>query len=174
MKNANSDVFIDIFSNTNAALAKPTLSGSALHRFKMKITKEMVKATVVVVSGKGSKKIGNSVVYKTDVYNEMTIEQYKEYKKNNSLPSPDFTTYLARDAHSMNYGEYGSHSPYRYGKNNEAPPGEYYLIKKKPGQKHSMYLSDNGKSPYIKGILGHGKDKESLYIIILLLTPLAV
>lgn len=74
----------------------------------------------------------------------------------------------------MNYGEYGPHSPYRYGKNNEAPPGEYYLIKKKPGQKHSMYLSDNGKSPYIKGILGHGKDKESLYIIILLLTPLAV
>jgi len=156
-KKISSDVFIDIFSNTNAALAKPTLSGSALHRFKMKITKEMVKATVVVVSGKGSKKIGNSVVYKTDVYNEMTIEQYKEYKKNNSLPSPDFTTYLARDAHSMNYGEYGSHSPYRYGKNNEAPPGEYYLIKKKPGQKHSMYLSDNGKSPYIKGILGHGE-----------------
>ena len=74
-------MFIDIFSNTNAALAKPTLSGSALHRFKMKITKEMVKATVVVVSGKGSKKIGNWVVYKKDVYNEMTIEQYKEYKK---------------------------------------------------------------------------------------------
>ena len=157
MKNANSDVFIDIFSNTNAALAKPTLSGSALHRFKMKITKEMVKATVVVVSGKGSKKIRNWVVYKTDVYNGMTIEQYKEYKKNNSLPTPDFTTYLARDAHSMNYGKYGSHSPYRYGKNNEAPPGEYYLIREKPGQKHLMYLSDNGKSPYIKGILGHGK-----------------
>jgi len=156
LKNANSDVFIDIFSNTNAALAKPTLSGSALHRFKMKITKEMVKATVVVVSGKGSKKIRNWVVYKTDVYNGMTIEQYKEYKKNNSLPSPDFTTYLARDAHSIKKKD-GRHSPYRYGTNNEAPPGEYYLIKKKPGQKHSMYLSDNGKSPYIKGIPGHGK-----------------
>lgn len=154
-KKITSDVFIDIFSNTNAALAKPTLSGSALHRFKMKITKEMVKATVVVVSGKGSKKIGNSVVYKTDVYNEMTIEQYKEYKKNNSLPSPDFTTYLARDAHSMNYGKYGSHSPYRYGKNNEAPPGEYYLIQKTfPTQKHSMYLSDKGKYPVIKGVDG--------------------
>ena len=38
-KNANSDVFIDIFSNTNAALSKPTLSGSALHRFKMKMAK---------------------------------------------------------------------------------------------------------------------------------------
>ena len=36
-KKINSDVFIDIFSNTNAALAKPTLSGSALHRFKMKL-----------------------------------------------------------------------------------------------------------------------------------------
>mgnify|MGYP000977888194 CR=1 FL=1 len=36
-KKINSDVFIDIFSNTNAALAKPTLSGVALHRFKMKI-----------------------------------------------------------------------------------------------------------------------------------------
>ena len=155
-KKISSDVFIDIFSNTNAALAKPTLSGSALHRFKMKITKEMVKATVVVVSGKGSKKIRNWVVYKTDVYNEMTIEQYKEYKKNNSLPSPDFTTYLARDAHSIKKKD-GRHSPYRYGTNNEAPPGEYYLIKKKPGQKHSMYLSDNGKSPYIKGIPGHGK-----------------
>ena len=153
MKNANSDVFIDIFSNTNAALAKPTLSGSALHRFKMKITKEMVKATVVVVSGKGSKKIRNWVVYKTDVYNGMTIEQYKEYKKNNSLPSPDFTTYLARDAHSMKK-KYGSHSPYRYGKNNEAPPGEYYLIREKPGQKHLMYLSDNGKYAVIKGVDG--------------------
>lgn len=154
-KKISSDVFIDIFSNTNAALAKPTLSGSALHRFKMKITKEMVKATVVVVSGKGSKKIRNSVVYKTDVYNEMTIEQYKEYKKNNSLPSPDFTTYLARDAHSMNYGEYGPHSPYRYGKNNEAPPGEYYLIQKTfPTQKHSMYLSDKGKYAVIKGVDG--------------------
>ena len=154
-KKISSDVFIDIFSNTNAALAKPTLSGSALHRFKMKITKEMVKATVVVVSGKGSKKIGNWVVYKTDVYNGMTIEQYKEYKKNNSLPTPDFTTYLARDAHSMNYGKYGSHSPYRYGKNNEAPPGEYYLIQKTfPTQKHSMYLSDKGKYPVIKGVDG--------------------
>ena len=97
-KKINSDVFIDIFSNTNAALAKPTLLGVALHRFKMRITKKMVKATVVVVSGKGSKKIKNWVVYKTDVYNEMTIDQYKEYKKNNSSPSPDFTTYLARDA----------------------------------------------------------------------------
>ena len=36
-KKINSDVFIDIFSNTNAPLAKPTLSGTALHRFKMKI-----------------------------------------------------------------------------------------------------------------------------------------
>ena len=36
-KKINSDVFIDIFSNTNSPLAKPTLSGSALHRFKMKL-----------------------------------------------------------------------------------------------------------------------------------------
>ena len=150
-KKISSDVFIDIFSNTNAALAKPTLSGSALHRFKMKITKEMVKATVVVVSGKGSKKIRNWVVYKTDVYNEMTIEQYKEYKKNNSLPSPDFTTYLARDAHGTNYGKHGTK---RYGKNNETPPGEYYLIREKPGQKHLMYLSDKGKYAVIKGVDG--------------------
>ena len=90
----------------------------------------------------------------TDVYNEMTIDQYKEYKKNNSLPSPDFATYLARDAHGTNYGKHGSK---RYGTNNEAPPGEYYLIREKPGQKHFMYLSDNGKSPYIKGIPGHGE-----------------
>ena len=153
-KKISSDVFIDIFSNTNAALAKPTLSGSALHRFKMKITKEMVKATVVVVSGKGSKKIRNWVVYKTDVYNEMTIDQYKEYKKNNSLPSPDFTTYLARDAHGTNYVKYGKHGTKRYGKNNETPPGEYYLIREKPGQKHLMYLSDKGKYAVIKGVDG--------------------
>lgn len=38
-KKINSDVFIDIFSNTNAVLAKPTLSGTALHRFKMKMAK---------------------------------------------------------------------------------------------------------------------------------------
>ena len=38
-KRINSDVFIDIFSNTNAPLAKPTLSGTALHRFKMKMAK---------------------------------------------------------------------------------------------------------------------------------------
>ena len=83
-----------------------------------------------------------------------TIDLNKEYKKNNSLPSPDFTTYLARDAHSMKK-KYGSHSPYRYGKNNEAPPGEYYLIQKTfPTQKHSMYLSDKGKYAVIKGVDG--------------------
>ena len=55
----------------------------------------------------------------------------------------------------MNYGEYGSHSPYRYGKNNETPPGEYYLIQKTSSyQKHSMYLSDNGKYAVIKGVDG--------------------
>ena len=88
----------------------------------------------------------------TDVYNEMTIDQYKEYKKNNSLPSPDFTTYLARDAHGTNYGKHG---PKRYGKNNETPPGEYYLIQKTfPTQRFSMYISDNGKYAVIKGVDG--------------------
>ena len=82
----------------------------------------------------------------------MTIEQYKEYKKNNSLPTPDFTTYLARDAHGTNYGKHGSK---RYGKNNEAPPGEYYLIQKTfPTQRFSMYISDNGKYAVIKGVDG--------------------
>ena len=64
----------------------------------------------------------------------------------------DFVTDSVRDAHGTNYGK---HCPKRYGKNNEAPPGEYYLIQKTfPTQKHSMYLSDKGKYAVIKGVDG--------------------
>lgn len=111
------------------------------------------KGTVVVVSGKGSKKISKWVVYETYVYNNISLENYKKLKKEGKLPKPNFTTYLSRDAHGE-AKKYGKHSSDRYGKNNETPPGEYFLIPSVPGQMYKIYLSSNGKSALINGIHG--------------------
>lgn len=103
------------------------------------------KGTIVVVSGKSSKlgdiKSGNKQwpVYKTTVYQNMSIETFKKLENNNQLPSPDYTTFLTRDAHSLNAK---NRSLKRYGTSNEAPPGIYYLNKGTQGQKYHIYVGD--------------------------------
>ncbi|WP_433780645.1 glycoside hydrolase family 19 protein [Flavobacterium anhuiense] len=106
--------------------------------------------TVVVVSGEGSKKIQDWVVYKTNIYFNMSLETYEKQKTENKLPVEDYSIFLSRDAHG-DKTKYGKHSNMRYGKNNETPPGEYYLIPKSNGQKYKIYLSDDGKSASING-----------------------
>lgn len=109
------------------------------------------EGTVVLISGQGAKMIGSSVVYETSVYKNITLKTFKDLHKNNKLPKSDHTTYFARDAHGE---KYGTHSSKRYGKYNECPPGEYYLIPKTPGQLYKIYVSDDGKSPFINGVHG--------------------
>ena len=98
-KKINSDVFIDIFSNTNAALAKPTLSGTALHRFKMKIAKiQSIKTYHIYYDGRIEKHIPKEIaeefkqkykyVYHDEKGNEHKIGAFKflettEMKKGN-------------------------------------------------------------------------------------------
>ncbi|RVU91716.1 hypothetical protein EH230_01695 [Flavobacterium columnare] len=111
------------------------------------------KGTVIVISGKGSKYISNWVVYKTRVYQNMSLDTYKKLNNTNKLPNPEYVTYLSRDAHG-DKAKYGKHSELRYGTANETPPGEYYLIPAVSGQTYKMYLSSDGKSPFINGIHG--------------------
>ena len=114
-------------------------------------TKVNEEGTVVFISGTGAKMMAGSVVYETNVYKNITLKTFKELKKSNKLPKPDHQTYFARDAHGE---KYGTHSSKRYGQYNECPPGEYYLIPKVPGQKYKIYVSDDGKSPFINGVHG--------------------
>lgn len=110
------------------------------------------KGTIVVVSGKGTKSKESWVVYETNVYKDISLESYKKLKKDSKLPKPNYSTYLARDAHGIKYGR---HSDKRYGSRNETPPGEYFLIPGVSGQRYKMYISTNGKSSLINGIHGN-------------------
>lgn len=108
------------------------------------------KGTVVIVSGRGSKIIQSWVVYETLVFKNMSIETYKKLKDKNDLPDADYTLFLSRDAHG-DKAKYGKHSDKRYGRANETPPGEYYLIPSVKGQTYKIYVSSDGKSASIKG-----------------------
>lgn len=110
------------------------------------------KGTIVVVSGKGTKSKESWVVYETNVYKDISLESYKKLKKDSKLPKPNYSTYLARDAHGIKYGR---HSDKRYGYRNETPPGEYFLIPGVSGQRYKMYISSNEKSTLINGIHGN-------------------
>jgi len=114
------------------------------------VTVNEEKGTVVVVSGKGSKMISNWVVYETNVYFNITLSTFKKLQNENKIPKPDYTTYLSRDAHGEK-AKYGKHSDKRYGRANETPPGEYYLIPAVAGQSYKVYLSSDGKSASITG-----------------------
>lgn len=114
------------------------------------VTVNEEKGTVVVVSGKGSKMISNWVVYETNVYFNITLSTFKKLQNENKIPKPDYTTYLSRDAHG-DKAKYGKHSDKRYGRANETPPGEYYLIPAVAGQSYKVYLSSDGKSASITG-----------------------
>ncbi|QYS89564.1 glycoside hydrolase family 19 protein [Flavobacterium davisii] len=85
------------------------------------------KGTVIVISGKGSKYISNWVVYKTRVYQNMSLDTYKKLNNTNKLPNPEYVTYLSRDAHG-DKAKYGKHSELRYGTANETPPVNIILF----------------------------------------------
>jgi len=118
-------------------------------------------STVVVVYGEGMAVKANNgkinIVYAVKVYQNMTAGQYEVHRTNGKLPNPSYTTELARDAHDItSKGETVFHSDKRYGTNNEAPPGTYYLTK--PGTNgnplggaYQLYLGDKNGSRTING-----------------------
>lgn len=95
---------------------------------------------MVVVAGKGSKIVSDWVVYETNVYKNISLNTFKKLEAKGDLPTSDFKLFLSRDAHG-DKAKYGKHSDKRYGKANETPPGEYYLIPKtSTGQSYNIYI----------------------------------
>lgn len=80
----------------------------------------------------------------------MSLSRYKSLKNDDKLPDADYSTFLARDAHG-DKAKYGTHSNQRYGRANETPPGEYYLIPAVAGQSYKMYVSGNGSGASLTG-----------------------
>ncbi|WP_338399560.1 RHS repeat-associated core domain-containing protein [Persicobacter psychrovividus] len=134
-------------------------------------------STVVTISGTDTqfmKTTNNQETYqgyKLSVYENLSLEQYNQLKENGELPDPSFSTYVGRDAHYVKRkGKAIKHSEKRYGSNNEAPPGEYYIFQKgtngdATSGKYNLYIGDengsriiNGKDGVRKGIALHGWD----------------
>lgn len=85
-------------------------------------------------------------MYKTTVYKDITLATFKRLKGENKLPNPDYTTYLSRDTHqtySKSSNETFKHSDKRFGKYNEIPPGEYFLVPGLDSQKYLVYVIDS-------------------------------
>jgi len=142
--------------------AVEVLNSSACPKAKLQ-KKADETGTVIVVSGTETKKEKDYAqsmywtLYKTTIYNNMSLEHYHYLKEAGFLAishNDDNVFYLCRDAHKP---KKQGRSSNRYGSYNEAPPGEYYLI---PGasswQDYKMYLSDDGKTFSIKGYGNHG------------------
>ncbi|MCG8186987.1 hypothetical protein J2Q11_13275, partial [Tenacibaculum finnmarkense genomovar finnmarkense] len=137
--------------------AKEQLKIEECPLYKGKKWQEQELGTVIIIAGKSykygeSKKNGDKwPVYKTSVYRRMSLDKYKELKRKEELPEPDYITYLARDAHGKELGtnKYPTKSDYRHGRGNEVPSGEHYLFKKTKGQSYKWYLGDKEHSPYI-------------------------
>ena len=127
--------------------------------------------TVVVVSGTVTKKEKDAylpsdfswIMYKTTVYRNMSLSNYKKLEKSNSLPSPDYTTYLSRDTHqtSTSKGDMLKHSNKRFGQYNEIPPGEYFLVPGIGKQKYLIYVidSESKSADAANGISGPDGDR---------------
>ena len=111
------------------------------------------KGTVVIVSGTETKIEKDPykpsefswVMYKTSVFQNMSLNTYYDLEKSNKLPEADYTTYLSRDTHqtSTSKGDILQHSDKRFGKYNEIPPGEYFLVPGVTGQKYKIYVIDS-------------------------------
>ncbi len=110
------------------------------------------KGTVILVSGtdKRSEKDPAQniywIMYQTTVYKDITLATFKKLKGENKLPNPDYTTYLSRDTHqtySKSSNETFKHSDKRFGKYNEIPPGEYFLVPGLDSQKYLVYVIDS-------------------------------
>jgi len=117
--------------------------------------------TVVVVSGIGSKKIKSWVVYETSVYKHTSLDRYKQEKQGGNPLKADKTIFLARDAH----GKRKNYNEFRYCYNNEAPPGEYYLISDiatSPKQASKLYISDNKNAKTITVIVPPKNEGNSI------------
>lgn len=107
--------------------------------------------TVVIVSGTDTKKEKDPaqdiywVMYKTSVYRDMSLQNYKKLKASKKLPNPDYTTYLSRDTHQTYSKKQGNfkHSDKRFGQYNEIPPGEYFLVPGVSGQTYKIYVIDS-------------------------------
>ncbi|WP_159473451.1 glycoside hydrolase family 19 protein [Chryseobacterium sp. 18068] len=109
--------------------------------------------TVVIVSGTDTKVEKDAfkpteyswIMYKTSVYKNMSLKTYYDLEKGNKLPEADYVTYLSRDTHqtSTSKGDILIHSDKRFGKYNEIPPGEYYLVPGVSGQKYKIYVIDS-------------------------------
>ncbi|RNA61966.1 hypothetical protein D1631_08475 [Chryseobacterium nematophagum] len=118
-----------------------------------RINESNEKGTVVIVSGTYTKVEKDPfkpnefswLMYKTSVFRNMSLKTYYELEKNNQLPDPDYITYLSRDTHqtSTSKGDILEHSNKRFGKYNEIPPGEYYLVPGVAGQKYKIYVIDS-------------------------------
>jgi len=107
--------------------------------------------TVVVVSGTDKKRERDPaqniywMMYKTSVYQNMSLDTYKKLKTSNELPNPSYITYLSRDTHQVrsSSGSIYRHSIKRFGQYNEIPPGEYFLVPGLAGQKYRIYVIDS-------------------------------
>ena len=125
----------------------------------------------MVVSGTVTKKEKDAylpsdfswIMYKTTVYRNMSLSNYKKLEKSNSLPSPDYTTYLSRDTHqtSTSKGDILKHSNKRFGQYNEIPPGEYFLVPGIGKQKYLIYVidSESKSADAANGISGPDGDR---------------
>ncbi|WP_299119955.1 DUF6443 domain-containing protein [uncultured Tenacibaculum sp.] len=90
---------------------------------------------------------GNYYMYEVNIYDVTSYDDWKA-SQSGDLIGPVYkgeskTTSLSRDAWGGK--KYGKRSSKRYGKNNEAPPGTYYLNYNKDGfgsKKHKLRLSD--------------------------------
>lgn len=107
--------------------------------------------TVVVVSGTDTKEEKDPtqniywVMYKTSVYRNMSLTNYKKLEKINKLPDAHYVTHLSRDTHQTKTGagKILKHSDKRFGTYNEVPPGEYFLVPGIGQQKYKIYVIDS-------------------------------
>jgi hypothetical protein len=118
-------------------------------------------STIIVIHGEGVAVRGSNgrtnVMYFVEVYHNLTSRNYNLHRSNGTLPKPNYTTELARDAHDIKAkGKIVFHSEKRYGKNNETPPGTYYLFKRgtegdSESGRYELYIGDKSGSRLIKG-----------------------
>ncbi|WP_445722079.1 glycoside hydrolase family 19 protein [Flavobacterium sp.] len=135
---------------------------------------EIENGTVIIVSGTDTKKEKDPaqniywVMYKTDIYKDMSLETYKKLKKNKKLPNPDYTTYLSRDTHQTYSKKLGAlkHSDKRFGQYNEIQPGEYFLVPNVSGQTYKVYVidSESKSASSANGIEGVDGDRGGVAI----------
>lgn len=114
----------------------------------------VIVITGIVVQNPGSLASswrGSYLMYQVNIYENMTLDQYRSARKAGKLGDPTSTRMLARDAWnsaSRSKGRFG------YNTNNEAPPGTYWLNYNEDGfgtKGHRLRLSDEKGGYTIEG-----------------------